>query len=325
MDPVSLVDNTKGDVKSACFLSLDDIDDSDVRAGRAFFFIVFPISPDDGKGEDFGDDSYVDGNDSDDDDESQSRESSDEEPDFFDNPNIFERSNEHTHLQTVLEPPFWYGHEDEGMCVLLVLFFFPLLPFNGSGYSFAKTLIADQAAPIFHVYAERLQLTLRNNTRIREPKLFVGSIKRQPVSNCGSSNFTTLDEVSVFTREKVPFGLSMPFAFSRMLLTVWDAEEGLPSMQYSLKSTANRRYWLARVHGAPSFLYALPDAQDPKDEAFRYHTSDDDEVVGYAPISSRVSFAPWIPMSWLRSDLDATEDTLFGEEESGSQAHVAPR
>lgn len=174
------------------------------------------------------------------------------------------------------------------------------------------------------MYSERLQLTLRNNTRIREPKLFVGSIKRQAVSNCGSTKWTTLDEVSVFKRDKVAFGLTMPLAFTRTLLTVWDVDEGLPATQYSLKTIANRRYWLARVQGSPSFLYALPDAQDPHDVAFRYHVSDDDEVVGYAAVSNRTTFAPWVPMAWLRSDLDAEEGSLFGEEDP-APATVAMR
>lgn len=77
----------------------------------------------------------------------------------------------------------------------------------------------------------------------------------------------------------------------------------------------NRRYWLARVQGSPSFLYALPDAQDVRDQVFKYHVSDDDEAVGYAPLSDRITFAPWVPMAWLRSNLDAEEGSLFGEDE----------
>lgn len=172
------------------------------------------------------------------------------------------------------------------------------------------------------MYADRLKLPLRNHSRIREPKLFVGCIKRQAVSNCGSTNWTTLDEVSVFTREKMAFGLPMPLSFTRMMLTVWDSKEGLPAKQFSLKSNTNRRYWLARVQGVPSFLYALPDAQDRRDETFIYHTSEDDEAVGYAPLGNSISYAQWVPIDWLRSDLDADEGSLFAAAE---EERTSPR
>lgn len=139
-------------------------------------------------------------------------------------------------------------------------------------------------------------------------------MKRQAVSNCGSTSWTTLDEVSVFTRDKVAFGLPMPREYTRHLLTVWDSEEGLPAKQFSLKSSSGRRYWLARVQGTPSFLYALPDAQDRHDQAFVYHASEEDEAVTYAPISHHASFTQWVPLEWLRSDLDADEGSLFEEE-----------
>lgn len=142
------------------------------------------------------------------------------------------------------------------------------------------------------------------------------------MSNCGSSNWTTLDEVSVFTRDKVAFGLPMPLSFTRHLLTVWDPEEGLPVKQFSLKSSTGRRYWLARVQGTPSFLYALPDAQDPRDQAFVYHASEEDEAVTYAPVAHHPSFAQWVPLEWLRSDLDADEVSLFG---GGEEEPTSPR
>jgi hypothetical protein len=61
-------------------------------------------------------------NDRDDDDEDQDEEDcSDEQPQSDESdgselemPTIFERSDEHTHLQQLKEPPFWYGNEDEG-------------------------------------------------------------------------------------------------------------------------------------------------------------------------------------------------------------------
>lgn len=183
--------------------------------------------------------------------------------------------------------------------------------------------IADQAGPIFSAYADRLKLALCNHSRIREPKLFVGCIKRQAVANCGSTQWTTLDEVTVFTREKVAFGLPMPKSFTRMLLTVWHAEDGVPVRQHSVKSSVCRRYWLARVQGTPSFLYALPDAQDPRDQLFKYHASEEDEPVGYAPLSNRVTFAPWVPAAWRLTNLEKDEGELFcGECDAECSANV---
>jgi hypothetical protein len=124
------------------------------------------------------------------------------------------------------QPPFWFSYEDP-----------------------------DQVAEIINIYTATLRLDQEQKACVRAPPPFVGRVKRVQVEN---SLFTTLDQVSVYTRDLRPLGISLPFRCDVWFLTTWDVDEGVPLRFFEVTKKELIEFWQARACGEYSYLYCRP-------------------------------------------------------------------
>jgi len=152
-------------------------------------------------------------------------------------------------LESSFEVPFWFSNED-------------------------KVHIRQ----IFDLYSRFLKLAEKQRNRIREPKIFIGRIKRMKM---GGDGFTTLDKVELFKRAWVSPGTSFPTESTQYLVTNW-SEDGLPISFFSMKKSTYRTQ-IENQKTPTSYLFALPVFNSNVD--FDFFVSKDDQQVTYAPTS----------------------------------------
>jgi len=143
--------------------------------------------------------------------------------------------------------PWWFTHEDK-----------------------------DQIKCILEYYNQYLCLEQKCKSRIREPKLFVGRVKRIPVEG---GIFTTLDRVDIFRKALVGPGIPLPIDSSVYLLTCWSTEEGIPTSCYQVENKSKFRASCENLPQDPSYLFALPKMQCSND--FEFCSSLQDREITY--------------------------------------------
>jgi len=114
---------------------------------------------------------------------------------------------------------------------------------------------ADQINEIMNSYTTTLQLDEEIKSCVRAPPPFVGRVQRIHVNN---DLFTTLDHVSIYQRDLVPLGTTLPAVRDVWLLTSWDVEEGLPLRFFEINKDSLLEFWQSRAIGEHSYLYCRP-------------------------------------------------------------------
>jgi len=114
---------------------------------------------------------------------------------------------------------------------------------------------ADQINEIMNSYTATLQLDEEIKSCVRAPPPFVGRVQRIHVNN---DLFTTLDQVSIYKREPMPLGVTLPAVRDVWLLTSWDAEDGLPLRFFEINKDSLLEFWQSRATGQYSYLYCRP-------------------------------------------------------------------
>lgn len=135
--------------------------------------------------------------------------------------------------------PFWWGNEDQ-----------------------------DQLQFIINSYDRLLQLDSERELMIRQPKPFIGKIYRRQVSSNGT--FQSVDKVSVFRREALPFGRTMPLTRTHWVISTWNQEAGIPFAQVMISEDVAKRVWLSRVLAtSQSTIFCEPFFLEPVQTAGR--------------------------------------------------------
>lgn len=79
---------------------------------------------------------------------------------------------------------------------------------------------------VFECYEKHLCIPQENSSRIREPPLFIGEIKRKCIEKY-ATHFTTIDTITIFYKAIVPVYKTLPIDRTVVLLTKWD-HQGMP-------------------------------------------------------------------------------------------------
>jgi len=192
-----------------------------------------------------------------DDDLEQNSEDTEEEEDQFDQES--EPSESITEEQVI--PPFWFAHEDD-----------------------------DHIKAIFNLYSKHIkieEIPVESNNG-RSPQLFVGSVKRTALRNCG--DFMTLDEVRVYKKLAIPPGVPLPIEQKILLLTSWN-EEGLP-WQISSATLSMKTFWSQRAVEV-SYLIRFP-SRSQRDEDDFVVAQADLEVTYSQNCGTKLCYEPYL-------------------------------
>jgi hypothetical protein len=135
---------------------------------------------------------------------------------------------------------------------------------------------------IFQIYNNKLALNSHLQPNSREPKRFIGKIKRYPI-NTDPHSFETIDELVINRRDLLPLGRIMPTVKKYHFKTRW-SHDGLPEhIQYvpndsEILFSVKLREKCLDV----SYIFCLPvfGAQDK----FEYFSGREDRRIGYADV-----------------------------------------
>lgn len=133
---------------------------------------------------------------------------------------------------------------------------------------------------IFQIYNQKLALNAHLQPNSREPKRFIGKIKRYPI-NTDPHSFVTIDELIINRRDLLPLGRTMPTVGRCYLKTRWSYDglpehiEHVPKDSEILFSVKLREKCLD-----VSYMFCLPvfSASDK----FEYFSGREDRRIGYA-------------------------------------------
>jgi len=166
--------------------------------------------------------------------------------------------------QSTDEVPFWFSHEDN-----------------------------DQVCKIMECYTRFLDVESEGKLCIRAPKKFVGKVRRTQVEN---EMFSTLDEVSIYSRDFKPLGVTLPLVRTVWVITSWDVTEGIPVHSFELHKDSLRAFWYQRTVGSDSFLYCRPLLHTNSE--WQFQVSELENPVTYTCLHSNTpSYGPYIPSS----------------------------
>jgi len=155
-------------------------------------------------------------------------------------------------------PPFWYSYEDP--------------------HHLSK-ILAEYTRELNPPSTQYPSPSLKDKRRL---STFIGRISRCPVLYKDSfDEFTTLDKVDIFRRDKRMCGSSMTCLEDKWVVTSWD-EDGMPENFIVLTEEAEVKKWRSRVirNHPVSIIYCLPVWQS--ESAFKYSVEKEKHDVGYA-------------------------------------------
>lgn len=148
---------------------------------------------------------------------------------------------------------------------------------------------------------------------------FVGRVQRVHVDN---DLFTTLDQVSIYKRELMPLGMTLPAVRDVWMLTSWDIEEGLPLRCFEINKDSllgmflllccNRmltfvpEFWQSRAIGEHSYLYCRP-VYNTK-QAWEFAVSPQDTPITYTSSLPSPAFTMYLPKRFVEPAED--DDTV---------------
>jgi hypothetical protein len=147
---------------------------------------------------------------------------------------------------------------------------------------------------ILQEYTHTLGIDLEQKKSVRSAVPFIGHIIRHQVPSVHS--LQSIDEVSVFRYEMVPFGQTMPLIRRHWILTTWDVEAGLPIRQLPLTKPAAHALWLPKARSnASTSLFCEPDAASPAHFVYTVERTYSRDVpsIGYA--HSSLSYSRFFP------------------------------
>jgi len=111
-------------------------------------------------------------------------------------------------------------------------------------------------------YDQLLGVTEERKKLIRAAKPFIGRIVRHQVPS--EDGLQSIDEVSIYRYELLPFGQSMPLVRSHWVLTRWDEVNGLPITQSIVPNRVAHNRWLINARPTQvATIFCEPDAANP--------------------------------------------------------------
>jgi len=163
---------------------------------------------------------------------------------------------------------------------------------------------SEHVEMVLHHYMVTVGVEQEQKKSIRSAIPFVGHVLRHQVPSLNS--LQSIDEVSVFRYEMVPFGQTMPLIRRHYVLTTWDADSGLPLSQHLISQPCAHAMWLPKARNSNlSALYCEPDAAAPSHFIFTAQFQDDEQnhiSIGYHN-SSLLSWSRFFPESAFHGDL----------------------
>jgi len=147
--------------------------------------------------------------------------------------------------------PFWFGDED-----------------------------ADHLQAIIKYYTNFLRLNENRPAASREPKQFIGKIKRRPLNN-DKGHFITVDDIFVHQYTMRNWGQIMPLVRTLSVTTEWNLLDGLPVSQ--TRCDENKLQQVKQTPVQPIYSFPLFGCGYLKDTQFVCsHGRGEDWQVGYA-------------------------------------------
>lgn len=153
--------------------------------------------------------------------------------------------------EDIVEPPFWYGHEEMKQVEQII-------------EQYHKALVRKEAFGC------------------RSMRAFVGRVKRTRIP---AQVFQTYDIVTLYNNQRMKPGEPMPEVTVHFVLTLWDADDGIPSKITTL-TECQKSFWMDQsqtIHDAPSYLYCKPNFFTGE-SMFSFFSSCEESDVSYAHI-----------------------------------------
>lgn len=163
---------------------------------------------------------------------------------------------------------------------------------------------SEHVEMVLHHYMVTVGVEEEQKKSIRSAIPFVGHVLRHQVPSLNS--LLSIDEVSVFRYEMVPFGQTMPLIRRHYVLTSWDTDSGLPISQHLISQPCALAMWLPKArHSNMTALVCEPDAASPSHFIFTAQYQQDEQnhiSIGYHN-SSLLSWSRFFPESAFHGNL----------------------
>lgn len=127
---------------------------------------------------------------------------------------------------------------------------------------------SDHTREVMDYYTKKIGVEEERKRSVRSAPPFIGRIIRY-LYRCSDSRLSSLDSVSTYRYDMVPFGHAMPRSGHCWVRTEWDASSGLPLSISPLSSSQSIRLWALIQHQAsPVALFCEPNAAAPREFVF---------------------------------------------------------